>query len=126
MINAYNVIKTNPNKIIDSLKKLDNIECSKEKYYNLRTKFNAKILYKEYDIEMASLFIFLNKRCFNGLYIVNSKGLFNVPFNNKIKCVSYSKDNILGISEYLKSVTITNLDFEISLENAQKGDFIFF
>ncbi|WP_031488832.1 DNA adenine methylase [Ureaplasma canigenitalium] len=126
LINAYNVIKTNPNQLINLLNYLDKMECTKETYFSIRDKFNNKILSKEYDVEMASLFIFLNKRCFNGLFRVNSKGLFNVPFNNKLKCDSYNKKNILGISEYLKNVNITNLDFEDSLENAKKGDFIFF
>ncbi|UWV82739.1 Dam family site-specific DNA-(adenine-N6)-methyltransferase [Mycoplasmopsis cynos] len=126
LINAYNIIKTNPSQIISLLSELDKIECTKETYYNIRDKFNNKILSREYDVEMASLFIFLNKRCFNGLYRVNSKGLFNVPFNNKLKCDSYNKENILNISEYLKNVNITNLDFEESLINAKKGDFIFF
>ncbi|TQC54556.1 DNA adenine methylase, partial [Mycoplasmopsis cynos] len=126
LINAYNIIKTNPSQIISLLSELDKIECTKETYYNIRDRFNNKILSREYDVEMASLFIFLNKRCFNGLYRVNSKGLFNVPFNNKLKCDSYNKENILNISEYLKNVNITNLDFEESLINAKKGDFIFF
>ncbi|MDW2852943.1 DNA adenine methylase [Mesomycoplasma ovipneumoniae] len=126
LINAYNVIRTKPNQLVNYLNELDEIECTKERYYKKRDKFNNKILSNEYDVEMASLFIFLNKRCFNGLYRVNSRGLFNVPFNNKLKCDSYSKENIFGISEYLKNVNITNLDFEESLENAKKGDFIFF
>lgn len=126
LINAYNVIKTSPYELVNHLKKLDAIECTKEFYCDMRTKFNNKILAQEFDIEMASIFIFLNKRCFNGLYRVNSKGLFNVPFNNKVKCDSYDKDNIFNMSQYLKNVEIYNLDFEDSLKNAKKGDFIFF
>lgn len=125
LINAYNIIKYNPSELIESLKELDKIECTKETYNNIRTKFNNKILAREFDIEMASIFIFLNKRCFNGLYRVNSKGLFNVPFNNKSKCDSYNEDNIFNMSKYLKNVEIYNLDFEDVLKNAKKGDFIF-
>ncbi|KEZ23282.1 DNA adenine methylase [Ureaplasma diversum] len=125
LINAYKVIKNNPYQLIEALEKLDSIDCTKEVYYQLRNKFNNKILAKEFDVENASLFIFLNKKCFNGLYRVNSKGLFNVPYNNKVKCNSYQKDNILNISKYLQNVEITNLDFEESLKNAQKGDLIF-
>ena len=58
------------------------------------------------------MFIYLNKHCFNGLYRVNSKGLFNVPFNQKKSGLSYSKDNLEEISKYLKKVNIQNKDFE--------------
>lgn len=126
LINSYKIIKENPNELIETLKQLDNQEITKEKYYELREKFNKKLLQEEFDIETASLFIFLNKRCFNGLYRVNSKGLFNVPFNNKSKCDSYNNANIINISEYLKNVELSNLDFEESLKNAKPGDFIFF
>ncbi|MGX9339214.1 DNA adenine methylase [Mycoplasma sp. 332] len=125
LINAYNMIKNKPQQMIEILNVLDQKECKKEEYYELRTKFNNKLKLNEYDLELAALFIFLNKRCFNGLYRVNSNGFFNVPFNNKIKCDSYNRDNILEISQYLKNVEIENLDFEESLKKANKGDFVF-
>ncbi|APJ38113.1 DNA adenine methylase [Mycoplasmopsis pullorum] len=125
LINAFNVIKTNPNHLIENLKELDEKECTKEFFYEKREQFNKKIIANEFDIELASLFVFLNKKCFNGIYRVNSKGLFNVPFNNKTKVRSYDKENILKISNYLQNVEISNLDFEESLKQAQKGDFIF-
>lgn len=78
----------------------------------------------EYDIELASLFIYLNKHCFNGLYRVNSKGLFNVPFNNSL-AKSFNEDNIKAVSGYLQKVTILEGDFEVACQNAQEGDFIF-
>ena len=125
LINAYNVIKNSPHLLIKQLTILDQIECTKETYNLIREKFNNKILCNEYDIDLAAYFIFLNKRCFNGLYRVNSQGLFNVPFNNRSQCVSCNKENIVQISNYLKHVDIHNEDFEVSLRNAKKGDFIF-
>ncbi len=75
---------------------------------------------------MLALFIYLNKRCFNGLYRVNSKGLFNVSFNNKENIRSFDKDNILKASEWLQNKVITNMDFETAVKTASKGDFVFF
>ncbi|ADE19829.1 DNA adenine methylase [Mycoplasma crocodyli] len=125
LINTYKIIKNNPDELINLLSKFDSSNIDKEKYNNLRNKFNKKIINQEFDVEQSALFIFLNKKCFNGLYRVNSKGLFNVPFNNKQRGSSFSKENILAISKYLKNVEILSVDFEKSVNNAKKGDFIF-
>ena len=80
---------------------------------------------EEYDVELAALLIFINKHCFNGLYRVNGKGLFNVPFNGSVKG-SYNSENLYATSEFLKDVTILEGDFEVACKNARKGDFVFF
>lgn len=77
-------------------------------------------------IEASSLFIYLNKTCFNGLYRVNSKGMFNVPFNNREKINLYDDSNLDDIAEYLSHVVILNEDFEETCKTAKKGDFVFF
>lgn len=126
LITTYFQIKNNPQKVIEKLDEMDSQYCTKEQYYRLRNKYNSKLKLEEYDVEMASLFIFLNKRCFNGLYRVNSGGMFNVPFNGKEIGKSYSKENILEASEFLRGVSIINGDFESATIGAKKGDFVFF
>lgn len=108
------------------MRKWDESDCDKECYYTYRERFNSKIRSNTFDVETAALMIFINKRCFNGLYRVNSKGLFNVPFNGKVKANSINEENINGISKFLQNVTILNVDFEEVLNDAKKGDFIFF
>ena len=105
---------------------LSQVTCTKEFYYEMRERYNDKLKARDYDTEMAALFIYLNKHCFNGLYRVNQKGQFNVPWNQKEQVRSVDVENIKNISYYLKSVTITCQDFEASLETAKKGDFIYF
>lgn len=105
---------------------LDKVTCTREFYYELRSRYNEKRLNSSYDTEMAALFIYLNKHCFNGLYRVNTKGEFNVPWNQKQSIRSMDMENIKAISAYLKSVTITCQDFEQALAGVQKGDFIYF
>ena len=110
---------------------LDGFEEEHEKklksfYLETRNKYNQNILHKVNNIETAAQFIYLNKSCFNGLYRVNSKGMFNVPFNNKLKVNTYSKENLDRISRYLQRTEIVNQDFEKTCEGANKGDFVFF
>lgn len=98
LINTYKTIKYSPDELIKEINELDNQEINKEYYYKVRERYNLKLLAGEYDLELAALFIFLNKHCFNGLYRVNSKGLFNVPYNGKTTA-SVSEENIKEVSE---------------------------
>lgn len=126
LINAYRQICDVPDKFIDEVKKLDldMWDDGKKYYYSLREHYNDKLMKSEYDVELAALLVFINKHCFNGLYRVNGKGLFNVPYNNS-RGVSVDEETIMNVSEYLKDVTIMDGDFEVACKNAQKGDFVF-
>lgn len=127
LMNTYRKICKEPDDFINEIQKLDSgmWEDGKEYYYFIRKKYNNKLIQEEFDVEMAALFVFINKHCFNGLYRVNGKGLFNVPYNNSRK-PSCDKDVIMAVSEYLKSVTILEGDFEDACDSISKGDFVFF
>ena len=127
LTNAYKIICDKPQDFIREIKKLDSEmwEDGKKYYYSLREHYNDKLMKEEFDIELAALFVFINKHCFNGLYRVNGKGLFNVPYNNS-RGESIDDVSILEISEYLKNVEILTGDFEEACRGAKKGDFIFF
>lgn len=126
LINAYVQIRENVDSFLDNINRIDSAigEDGKAYYYSMRNLYNMKLEKMQYDIELAALFVFLNKHCFNGLYRVNSKGLFNVPYNNS-KRVSYDEESIRMTSDYLKRVTITTGDFEDACRNAGRGDFVF-
>lgn len=126
LIHAYTEIRDHMDRLTVVLSSMDQVTCTKEFYYEMRERYNDKLKSKDYDTEMAALFIYLNKHCFNGLYRVNQKGQFNVPWNQKEQVRSVDVENIKNVSYYLKSVTITCQDFEKSLETAKKGDFIYF
>jgi len=130
LINVYNCIK-DKNKYKKVLKILDDYEIknSKEFYYEIRNMDRDKSLYNKLsDIEKCARTIYLNKACFNGLYRVNSKNEFNVPFNQKGKVNTYDKDNVELISLYLRNndITILNGDFEDAVKSAKANDFIYF
>lgn len=126
LINAYRQICNAPEAFLKAIKKLDNEmwEDGKEYYYFLREHYNDKLMKTEFDVELAALFVFINKHCFNGLYRVNGKGLFNVPYNNSRR-VSVDENLIMEISEYLQSVKIMDGDFEVACKEAKGGDFVF-
>ncbi len=127
LINTYLQIRDNTQEFLFLIEELDlNMwDNGKEYYYSLREKYNQKLSAHEFDVELAALFVFLNKHCFNGLYRVNSKGLFNVPYNNSRRA-SCDKSAIEAVANYLKLLTITSGDFEAVSRKAVKGDFIFF
>ncbi len=126
LINAYKQICNEPESFIKEVNYLDSKmwEDGKEYYYFLREQYNDKLMKEEFDIELAALFVFINKHCFNGLYRVNGKGLFNVPYNNSRK-QSVDSDSIWAISTYLKNITIIDGDFQNACKGAKKGDFVF-
>lgn len=126
LINAYQMICEHPQEFLQEINRLDAEmwEDGKEYYYSLREHYNDKLMKDEFDVELAALFVFINKHCFNGLYRVNGKGLFNVPYNNSRRS-SVDEQSIMEISEFLKGVTIISGDFEVACEGAGEGDFVF-
>ena len=130
LINVYQVL-CDEDKFNKMIRLLNSHEAnhSEEFYYELRNKDRNKNTFKRLsDYTRAARTIYLNKACFNGLYRVNSKGEFNVPFGKKNKVNTYEDSNLNLISYYLTNNEITILceDFEKSVENAKKGDFIYF
>lgn len=127
LINAYRQIAHAPNEFLDIINTLDSDmwEDGKAYYYSLREKYNDKLMKEEIDSELAALFVFINKHCFNGLYRVNGKGLFNVPYNNSRRA-SCEKEAIMATSEYLKTINIFDGDFQVACYEAKEGDFVFF
>lgn len=128
LVNLYMQLKFTVESVITKINELDAIPCTKELYYTIRKQYNIKIANRDFDAECAALMVWINKHCFNGLYRVNSKGLFNVPYNNKINGKSIDEVNIRMISEYLQSsdITITCLDFEKACDGVSSGDFVYF
>ena len=120
--NLYTIIQKNPGELIDSIGEIIYINDSVD-YYDARSKFNA---IKSEGIERATLFLYLNRHCYNGLYRVNAQGKFNVPFGKYSNPSIPSKEDILALSEVLQKCTILNLDFEIAVEGAREKDFVYF
>jgi DNA adenine methylase len=128
LILTYNVIKENVSELIELLKVHKKNNC-KEYYYEIRNidRDSAKFD-KLTNIEKAARLIFLNKTCFNGLYRVNSRGLFNVPYGKNKNPAIFEEIVLHQISDYLNAnkIKILNKDFESAVSTAGENSFIYF
>lgn len=128
LINLYRQLRASPAAVLGIIEKLDAAPCDKALYLDMRKRYNLKIARRELDAECAALMVWINKRCYNGLYRVNSKGLFNVPYNNRTNFPSVDRKNVLSIGEFLRSadVSFSCGDFESACRGVSAGDFVYF
>lgn len=127
---AYETVRDNVYELIEALEKIQTEyvslkleELKKDFFLSVREEFNQKNLEK---IRNTSLFIFLNRTCFNGLYRVNSKGLFNVPFGKYSNPKICDRNTLLSDSYLLKKVEILNGDFEKTIEFGNESALFYF
>jgi len=93
----------------------------KDYYYEVRALEPAKMT----PVQRAARMIFLNRTGFNGLYRVNRKGRFNVPFGRYSNPRICDDENLRACSERLKRTELRNEDFEVALADADTGDFVY-
>ena len=96
-------------------------ENSEDYYKKMRIKYNRS----KNSMSKAALFIYLNKTCFNGIWRVNKKGEFNVPYGHKEPPSLPTKDHLINIAKALSNAELYNLDYEEALKNAGEGDFVY-
>ena len=138
LIIGYKVIKKNPEELIGKLTRIQNKylrrkDSNREKmYYQMRDKYNKQIYkfnfseYSECWIERASLLIFLNKTCYNGLFRQNQKGEFNVPFGRYKNPNICDSHNIIEVSKVLQKTEIICGDFKKSKKYIRKNSLVYF
>ena len=132
LMNAYTVIKDRCMELLDELAILQNeysglsTEERQQYFYRKREQFNTLMLGESTAVEKASLFIFLNRTCFNGLYRVNKAGYFNVPTGKYKNPLIYDKENLLRLSKVLQSVTILSGDYRELEKYIDQDTFVYF
>ena len=127
---CYYTVRDTPKQLIESLKDIENTyltlksdEERKDYFIKTRDRYNEKNLDP---IENTTKFVFLNRTCFNGLYRVNKKGLFNVPFGRYTNPTICDPITIKKDSELLQRVEILNTDFENTFKFAQGNTLFYF
>ena len=134
LINTYVIIRERIDKLLILLKKYQkeylplSTEGRKAYYLEKRDRFNKLILNsnESENVEKAALMVFLNKTCFNGLFRVNKKGLFNVPMGSYKNPLICDEKNLRAVSEKLKNVKIVCGDYKDSAEFIDEKTFVYF
>ena len=134
LMNVYQVIKDDVEQLIDLLMSFEKShldkddESRKEYYYQQRERFNTEKQKpsKENSLLRAALFVYLNKTCFNGLYRVNKKGLFNVPMGSYKNPTICDVENLKKTSELLQCVNIMIGDYTRIKDVVDENTFVYF
>lgn len=130
LINVYRVVATLPEELIRVLEVfqgeyhcLKDYSQRKAYYLDRRNLYNSRT---EGHVAQAALFILLIRICFNGVYRVNAKNIFNSSFGTAIKPIIYQKENILEASRMLQKVEILCGDFEQTYKYVENNTLVFF
>jgi DNA adenine methylase len=143
LVLTYQVIQQRPNELLDFLehyqKEYDQTEQEKRNdlFLAIRKHFNLQrfeINYKKLSvtnipdnwISRAGQFIFLNKTCFNGLFRLNSKGEFNVPYGKYKTAMIFDEPNILAVSKILQNAEIQYANYSTCWDNINENTFVYF
>lgn len=132
LVNLYRTIQKTPQFLIESLSEIEHRylsldEIDREKfYYSKRDSFNTHDKTSKNSLYYASEFIFLNRTCFNGLFRVNKKGLFNVPFGRYKNPTICNKNNIFAVSNALQIAEIIQGDFTQIKDKVSESFFVYY
>ncbi len=135
LANAYRVVKECSDDLLEALSRFDEEyrDCKSEAerlafFIGVRCAFNAgKISWTTTPtVDRAAELLFLNKTCFNGLYRVNAKGLFNVPHGKYVDPAICDESAIRSCSIALSDVEIMSADFAEAVTGADRGWFVYF
>ena len=132
LINTYITIRDNSDELISRLKAMESdylakdADARKKAYLEARARFNALKRDGIRDAEAASLMIFLNRTCFNGLYRVNKAGDYNVPMGAYKNPQICNEDNLLNVSKKLQNANIVCSDYKDSASFIDDKTFVYF
>jgi DNA adenine methylase len=120
LINCYMFVREYPELIADYLRE-HRKKDSEKYYYEVRKSYNRL----GFSAAQAARFIYLNRTCFNGIFRVNLKGEFNVPYGWKDHPIIPDRDWLRKTSAALKNASLKSLPFQKALTKASPGDFIY-
>ena len=132
LITTYKTIRDKVDDLVEHLEKLQNQYLNQEKdarkifYYEKRERYNQLVKAQNNGLELASLFIFLNRTCFNGLYRVNTKNEFNVPMGDYANPLICDEKLLRENSKALKNTNIVCANYKDSSSFIDEKTFVYF
>lgn len=137
LIIVYRVIQESVHELADELATLQsayqaNNESGREDlYYETRAAFNRNLPGIDIDtyhpswVDRAAQIIFLNRTCFNGLFRVNRKGEFNVPFGRYKKPGILNREYLDKVAAILENTRILHGDFTLCRDAVDENTFVY-
>lgn len=122
LVNTYLAVRDNPRALMEALDQHNSNRMGEAYFYRVRDEVQVSSLTP---VERAARTIFLNKTCFNGLYRVNARGKFNVPWGDYANPRLYERPNLESASRLLRGKTILVADYRTALARAKFGDFAY-
>jgi DNA adenine methylase len=132
LILTYQVVQNKVEQLIGSLKEYQNKynQLNEEKrlelFLNIREQFNQRKVVNKPSVEIATQLIFLNKTCFNGLFRLNSKGGFNVPFGKYTNPAILQEANLRLVSKVLQNVEIKAANYDACFDKVDSNTLVYF
>ncbi len=138
LILTYKTIQKSPTELIRTLQEMQdcyvrlNADGQENEFYEVRRKFNQKRKDIDFDhfqldwVERTAQIIFLNRTCFNGLFRVNPRGEFNVPFGRYKNPQICNAENLIEVSRILQSARIERADFVKAKKVVNSNTFVYF
>jgi DNA adenine methylase len=120
LISCYRYVRDNHAAVCKHLSTYGG-RSTKSGYYDTRSRYNRS----RFSAAQAARFIFLNKTCFNGIFRVNTKGKFNVPYGWKKRPALPDADRLKGVGEALQNAELKVSDFGDAVAEAEAGDFVY-
>ena len=135
LINVYNCVKNNPEKLYENIIVLinnynscpelkgnrkpvnfeDSLKSKESYYYWIRKQYNTAFTKSNNIYLRSAMFIFMNKTCFRGMYRCGPNG-FNVPFGNYKNPTIIDKNNLMNVHKLIQNVEFIHLDFSKSIK----------
>lgn len=118
LITTYQAVRRDSSRVLECLRRMPS---GSEAYYKVRAQSPTGLS----SPERAARFLYLNRRCFNGLYRTNASGQFNVPYGPPKKPLQHFEESVLAAATQLRRATIRAQDFSRTVAEVRKGDFVY-
>ncbi|WP_027063285.1 DNA adenine methylase [Mesoplasma seiffertii] len=122
LVNFYKNVRDNPIQLLKSIENLFEVKTDVESYYLLRDEYNSL---KGNSLRKSAIFFYLNKVAFNGIYRVNSRGIFNVPVGKHKTYYIPTESEFLEASELLKNTKLYSISYESIMDKVNNKDLVY-